>query len=134
MATQSILIDTSIFIEHLRKKNKKNSQLYKVINNPSLFISSLSVYELFAGAINAQKRDDVSRILTLVKTLPFTKETAELAGMVYLSLRSKNELIDMDDILIGATALTHNLKVMTLNVKHFKRMDNLDILSLDTSP
>jgi len=59
--------------------------------------------------------------------LPFTRETAEGAGAIYLSLRNRNKLIDIRDILIGATALTHNFPLMTLNSEHFKRIEELKV-------
>jgi tRNA(fMet)-specific endonuclease VapC len=128
MATGSVLIDTSAIIDHLRKKNKKKSSLYKIIDKYDLFISAITLYELFAGAINEQKRKDIYDFLILAELLPFTGETAERAGSIYLSPRNKNEIIDVIDILIGATALTHNLPIITLNKKHFERIEGLRIL------
>ena len=122
------MIDTSVIIDHLRKKNKRKSQLFKIIDNPGLFISTVTLYELFAGAINEQKRKDINDFVALVKILPFTREAAERAGAIYLSLRDKNELIDVRDIFIGATALVHNLPLVTLNANHFFRIDELKVL------
>lgn len=122
------MIDTSIIIDHLRKKNKSKSQLYKIIDNPNLFVSTITIYELFAGAIDEQKRKDINDFIPIVKILPFTRETAECAGTIYLSLRKKNKIIDISDILISATALIHNLPLMTLNVGHFERIEDLKVL------
>ncbi|MFC2156017.1 type II toxin-antitoxin system VapC family toxin, partial [Acidobacteriota bacterium] len=108
--------------------NKRKSQLFKIIDNPGLFISTITLYELFAGAINEEKRKDIYDFIALVKILPFTSETAERAGEIYLSLRGQNELIDVRDILIGATALVHNLPIITLNVNHFARIKELEVL------
>jgi tRNA(fMet)-specific endonuclease VapC len=128
MAAGSVLIDTSTIIDHLRKKNKKKSSLYKIIDKYDIFISTITLYELFAGAIDEQKRKDIHDFLILAELLPFTGETAERAGSIYLSLRNKNEIIDVIDILIGATALTHNFPIVTLNKKHFERIEGLRIL------
>ena len=127
METGNVLIDTSIIIDHLRKKNKKKSRLFEIIGTHHLFVSAVTIYELFAGAINEEKRKDINDFMVLVDILPFTRETAERAGAIYLSLRGKNELIDVGDIFIGAAALSHNLPLMTLNIKHFERIDELRI-------
>jgi predicted nucleic acid-binding protein len=37
-------------------------------------------------------------------------------------------MIDLADILIGATALAHNMPIATLNEKHFCRIAGLDII------
>ena len=127
MGTGNILIDTSIIIDHLRKKNKKKSRLFEIIDTHGLFVSTVTIYELFAGATNEAKRKDINDFMALAEILPFNRETAERAGDIYLSLRNKNELIDVRDIFIGATALIHHFPLMTLNVKHFNRIEELKI-------
>jgi len=37
-------------------------------------------------------------------------------------------MIDLADILIGATALAYNIPIATLNTKHFDRIKGLDIV------
>ena len=37
-------------------------------------------------------------------------------------------MIDLADILIGATALTYNIPIATLNGKHFNRIKGLEIM------
>lgn len=37
-------------------------------------------------------------------------------------------MIDFADILIGATALTHNIPIATLNTKHFQRIKKLEVI------
>jgi predicted nucleic acid-binding protein len=45
-------------------------------------------------------------------------------------LKNKGLEIDFRDLLIGATALNNNLKLVTLNKKHFSRVDNLEIIEM----
>ncbi len=118
MATKNVLID------------RKNSRLYKIINDYNFYISTITLYKLFAGAINEQKRKDINDFITLTEVLPFTIESAIRAGEIYLSLRAKNEIIEVSDILIGAAAITHNLLLITLNEKHFERINELNILKI----
>ena len=128
METGNLLIDTSILIDHLRKKNKRKSQFYKTIGNYTLYVSTITLFELFAGGKDEQKKQDIENIIEYLKILPFTKETAKKAGEVYLSLRSENKLIEAKDLFIAATALSHNLPLMTLNIKHFDRIAELNII------
>jgi predicted nucleic acid-binding protein len=37
-------------------------------------------------------------------------------------------MIDIADILIGATALSHDIPIATLNYKHFNRIKELEII------
>jgi predicted nucleic acid-binding protein len=55
-------------------------------------------------------------------------ESHDNAIEIYQELLSKNKIIDLADILIGATAITHEIPLATLNVKHFERIEQLKIL------
>jgi len=50
-----MVIDTGVFIEHLRAKDKFKTSLYLIPENTELFISSVSLYELYMGAITKEK-------------------------------------------------------------------------------
>lgn len=128
MAVGNLLIDTSIIIDHLRKKNKNESRLYHIVGRFTLFVSAITVFELFAGAINDQKKQDISHVLEYVKIIPFTRVTAQKSGEIYLSLWKENQLIETKDLFIAATALSHDMALMTLNLKHFQRVKGLNIL------
>jgi len=128
MAVGNLLIDTTVIIDHLRKKNKKKSQFYHIVDIYNLFISTITLYELYAGANNDQKKQDISTVLDYVTILPFTKIIAQKSGELYLSLRKENQIIEIKDIFIAATALSHDLPIMTLNLRHFERVKELNIL------
>lgn len=56
METRGILVDTSIIIDYLRTPNKAKSGFISLFQkrNP-LFISSITVFELFNGATDNKK-------------------------------------------------------------------------------
>jgi len=122
------VIDTTIFVEHLRKKNKLNSELAKLPNNSILFVSSVTVFELLTGATDSEKKFDVEEVLSDVFIIEFDRSVAERAAKIYRNLKGKNLMIEFRDIFIAATALTHNLPIKTLNTKHFNRIDGLELL------
>jgi predicted nucleic acid-binding protein len=41
-------------------------------------------------------------------------------------------MIEIPDMLIGATAKANNLKLATLNKKHFERIKNLEIITIES--
>lgn len=129
MATPGVLIDTSIVIEYLRKQNKQKSILYNIVNSYDLCLSTIVEFELYTGVTDAQKRRDVQEVLTWGIVLPLTSDIAQAAATIYQQLRAKNQLIDIRDILIAATAIAHDLPLMTLNTAHFNRIDGLQFLS-----
>jgi tRNA(fMet)-specific endonuclease VapC len=61
--------------------------------------------------------------------LPLTDEIIVQAADLYALLYQRGQLISDADILIAATAMTHNLVMVTENVNHFRRFPGLTIES-----
>ncbi len=55
MESTRLVVDTSIFIDYLRAKDKKNTELFKIPNTETIYISTITLYELYMGAIDKQK-------------------------------------------------------------------------------
>jgi tRNA(fMet)-specific endonuclease VapC len=123
-----MVIDTGIFIEHLRAKDKSSTILFGLADETELFISAVSLYELYMGATSKEKMQDIINLTSDLTILPFTDEIALKAGQIYHQLRASNQLIEFRDIFIAATCLVFNLPIATLNKKHFRRIDSLKIL------
>ena len=123
-----MVIDTGIFIEHLRAKDKTRTTLYQLAENEVLCISAVSVYELYMGATTLDKVKDVGQLITGLTILPFDETVAITAAEIFLKLKRNNQLIEFRDIFIAATCIANELPIATLNKKHFKRVDNLKIL------
>jgi predicted nucleic acid-binding protein len=123
-----MVIDTGIFIEHLRARDKLATTLYRISDNSELFISSVSLYELYMGATTKEKEKDVQSITEDLSVLPFTDTVAQKAAQIYHQLRLSNQMIEFRDIFIAATCIVNELPIVTLNKKHFKRIDGLKIL------
>jgi predicted nucleic acid-binding protein len=123
-----ILLDSSILIELFRKKNKEKTLFYNLVEtNKILCISTITYYEIGIG--NRKSHSDYWEKLTKnLRILPFDRECSEEAIAIYLDLLKSNRMIDLADILIGATALSHKIPIATLNEKHFNRIKGLEIL------
>lgn len=122
-----MVIDTTIFIEHLRKSNRSNSLLSQLPLATPLYVSVITVYELWAGATDVSKERDVSLILSAVNILPVNENVAKLAARIFLQV-GRGNIIGTADTLIAATATYHNLPIKTLNTKHFSRVAGLIIV------
>jgi len=128
METKSMVIDSGIFIEYLRAKNKKKTILHNIPNDSEIFISSVTLYELYAGATNERKWDDVTKLTEDLPVLSFTESTAQEAAKIFQKLKKRNQLIEFRDIFIGATAKIYQLPVKTINKKDYTRIEGLKIL------
>lgn len=123
-----ILLDSSILIDLFRKKNKEKTLFYRLSKTEVSFcISSITNYEIGIG--NRKSHTAYWESLSNnFKVLSFDKSCSEKAVTIYLELLKDNKMIDLADIIIGATALTHNIPLATLNRKHFERIKGLEII------
>jgi toxin FitB len=122
-----ILLDTVVLSELRKTKPDKGVVAYLKTQAPeAVFISALTVGEIEAGierqrSSNPQFARKLSDWLTMTEQqfarniLPVTPVIAKLWGR--LCVQTGNKGIDN---LIAATALCHNLTVVTRNVKHFE--------------
>ncbi|MDB5125621.1 MAG: type toxin-antitoxin system VapC family toxin [Mucilaginibacter sp.] len=123
-----MVIDTGIFIEHLRAKDKLNTTLYLLPDDSELFISAVSLYELYMGASAKEKEIDVRTLTEDIRVLPFTDSVAFKAAQLYHLLKRQNKMIEFRDIFIAATCIVNELPLMTLNKKHFMRVEELKLV------
>ena len=123
------LIDTDV-ISELRKRDKANRGVVAffggVVSDAPLFLAAVTIGELRRGVELIRHRGDVRQagILErwLVKlltdfgdnVLPFDSDTAQVWGRLRVP-HPENPL----DKQVAATALIHNLILVTRNVKHF---------------
>lgn len=117
-----ILIDTSILIEHLRRRDKERSVFYRAAQRFDCCISTISEFEFRVGSSPAN-RDFITDLLTLTPILPFDSACVQVAAETYRSLRVTNRLIPLPDLFIAATAVAHGLPLLTLNLSHFERLE-----------
>ncbi len=124
-----ILLDSSILIELFRKKKKDATEFYKLAKtHDPLCISSITHYEVGIG--NRKKHFSYwNKLSENLEVFPFDKEYSNSAIGIYLDLLKRNKMIDLADILIGATALTYEIPIATLNLKHFSRIEGLEIVT-----
>ncbi len=124
----NILIDTSILIEFYRKQKKEKSRFYKLIEqNHSFAISVITEYEIFVGSNGLQDQYWYSLFQEL-EVLPITSDVIQEAVGFYRRMKKSNTLIDIPDLLIGATAKYYDLNIATLNEKHFEKLPGVNIL------
>lgn len=129
MENEIICLDTSILIDFYRKKLKENSVFFQLTKKYNLFaISIITEYEIMIGADQIQAQFWVG-FFERVTILPFDKTANDSAIAITKQLKAINQLIEVPDILIGATALANHHKIATLNKKHFERIRGLEIIS-----
>jgi tRNA(fMet)-specific endonuclease VapC len=124
------LLDTDILIYSLKGHEAVQQNLRNHLNDP-LQISSVTLMELYYGAYKSQKMESnlakVRKIENSLEIIPVSRETSEIFGMLKAKLEASGMPLDDFDLILAATALSHNLILVTNNERHFKRIDGLKI-------
>ncbi|TNF77688.1 MAG: type II toxin-antitoxin system VapC family toxin [Acidobacteria bacterium] len=96
------------------------------------FTSAVVVGELFKGAYRSAARErhleNIEQlILPTVTVLPFDTAVARVFGRIRAELEERGQLLADADLQIAATAVHHGLELVTGNLRHFGRNQDLAI-------
>lgn len=128
------LLDTDI-LSNLMKQSPSSALLVKVAQVPpeQQFTSSITFGELVYGAHRMKERTAVllekieKALLPNLPILPFDAHAAQRYGEMRADLELRGTPIGDADMRIAAIALSQNLKVVTGNERHFRRVPELEI-------
>ncbi len=123
------LLDTCVCISMFRNEGKvRETLLNEGVEN--CYISEITIAELYFGLAKAsdkkRKLEDIREVQRLFRIIPAYSSFKEY-GEIRLSLEHTGQRVDQFDLLIGATAMHHELTLVTSNLKHFERMQGLEI-------
>jgi len=131
-----VCLDSSIVIDILRGKESVKAIENKFdSSNEEIFIPSPVIIELIRGIylkdtirnIKEKEKDEINNFLYSFVVLDLNKESAIKAGEIEAELRNAGEMIDLEDIMIGAITLQNNETLITRNKKHFEKIRGLKI-------
>jgi tRNA(fMet)-specific endonuclease VapC len=102
-------------------------------SDEALAVSIVSCGELYEGAFEfPDPKAELLRIRTFLEpfaVVPLTDPIMEIFGRTRSELRRTGQLIPDFDLLIAATAVHHDLNLLTRNLRHFARIPDLRIYS-----
>ena len=124
------LLDTDTLSEIIKGKNPSIEQRageYLKAHGQFRF-SVITHYEILRGLKSKQAVRQIAAFENRSSKsyiYPVTDEIVIRASDLYAYLHQKGLLVSDADILIAATAIVHNLTLITGNVSHFNRIPNL---------
>ena len=119
---RSLLIDSDILIDHLRKEKKALDFLDTEIEKGSLlFLSVISRAEIYTGMRKGEE-EVVSSLFEIITSVNVDATIADKAGE-YLRKFSKSHALNIGDAIIAATASEMELSLATRNLKHYPMKD-----------
>jgi predicted nucleic acid-binding protein len=108
-----VLIDTDCLIDYYKDK-------LELASEDSYYISEISLYEFVRGTKNVKESKELLERSFQIVWLD--NEILEKASEIWRSLKLTGVILDDRDLIIGATAITKNLKLLTRNVKHYEKL------------
>ena len=124
MDKELICIDTTVLIDYYRKKDKSKSILVELSRTYNFCISVITKLEILVG-VGPETEDFWTGVFSRMTIIPLNELEVEKASQIIRSLKRQNGIIEIQDILIAATAIVNNVKFSTINRKHFNRISEL---------
>jgi predicted nucleic acid-binding protein len=126
------LLDTNTVIYILKGDPVVVANLKKHIHDP-IKLGTITLMELYYGAYKSQKvTSNLAKIKNLenvMEIIPVGEEVAEIFGREKVRLEKEGIPLDDFDLAVGCCALAHNLTLVTNNVRHFKRIEGLQVIN-----
>jgi predicted nucleic acid-binding protein len=127
------LFDTDAISELLKPRPKAGYVRWLArIPREEQFTSAVVLGELYKGAFRSSAvarhlENFERRVLPAVSVLAYDAAAARIYGQVRAYLEAKGRALADADLQIAATALLHDLELVTGNTKHFTRVPGLRV-------
>lgn len=125
------LLDSDVVILFLKHHPRVVAKIRSLVDQ-QLAISTLTIGEIAEGLHHrdAKKQEKFAQFTTTVEVLPVDRSVATTFGELRYQLRKSNQLIGDIDTLIAATAIVHQVPLLTANIKHYERISQLEVISV----
>ncbi|MBI4598380.1 MAG: type II toxin-antitoxin system VapC family toxin [Candidatus Omnitrophica bacterium] len=121
------LLDSDVLIWLLRGRQETMQRLER-LEGP-FGVSVISRAEIWAGA-RPSEQHQIEQLFLSLSTYAVDGAIADLAGKFLRQYRGRGPSLELPDALIAATAVVHELSLVTYNVPHFP-MPELKLASPD---
>ena len=118
---ERLLFDTDVLIEYLRGRQRAVEYLEGLADD--MYISVVSIAELFAGVRDDGGEDYLKQFLLAFSALPVTGTVARLGGLYRRDYRHSHGT-GLADALIAATAEENGATLVTFNQRHFPMVES----------
>jgi predicted nucleic acid-binding protein len=121
---ERLLIDTDVLVEYLRGRSEAVEYLEGLTSD--LYISVISIAELFAGVRDDEEEKSLKQLLLAFVVLPVTEKTARLGGL-YRRDYGGSHGTGLADALIAATSEENGVDLATFNRRHFPMVSRIKV-------
>lgn len=130
----TLSLDTSEIVAALRDRSRATRLPFDRAREHGvpLVVSAIAVHELASGAARSARPQAQSALLESylgdVEQIDFTPDDARSSGALWTRLRQAGTPIGDIDTLIAGQALARGWTVVTRNVRHFGRVEELPLI------
>lgn len=129
------LLDTNICIYYIKGLYDLRSK-FEEVGPENCFISEITLAELKFGVTKSQKKEKnqivLENFLRGIQILPIFP-VLDIYASEKARLQKSGNIIDDFDLLIGATAVYFGLTMVTNNLSHFNRINEIKLADWATS-
>jgi tRNA(fMet)-specific endonuclease VapC len=129
MASEIICLDTSVLIDYFRKTKKEKSFFYELTQKYKFFaVSAITEFEIYFGS-NPEQDLFWDEFFSQITLLPYDSDSNKKTIEIERELKQKRKQIEIPDLMIAGVAINHNMKLATLNSKHFERISGIQLIT-----
>lgn len=126
-----IMLDTNICIYIIKLRPQAVLQRFSAFPVGDIGISAITVAELEYGAAKSaqpsRNREALEQFISPLQVAAFDRQATETCGGIRVMLERKGQPIGAMDLLIAAHALSLGARLVTNNVREFKRVPGLRV-------
>jgi predicted nucleic acid-binding protein len=125
-----LVLDTDV-ASHLQRRSLQ-AALHEHIRGKIACVTFITVGEFFKGAFKRgwgeRRMQELEGWLRTVVVLPYTAEISRVWGHISAECEAKGQPIPPNDAWIAACCMSQGLPLMTLNRRHFERVEGLQLV------
>ncbi len=133
MSPLSFLVDTDCVIDHFNRIRTASERIKKAASE-GLGLSVISLAELSEGIFFSRdpvaSDAQVQEFMGGITLIGISGETCRIFGRLRGELRPRGRLVPDFDLMIAATAIEHNLTLLSNNRRHFENIPGLRLESI----
>ena len=122
------LVDANVLSEPTKQTPDSKVVSWLTKNETSLVVDSIIIGELRVGILvlpRGRKRERLEQwfeaVVEVIDCLPWDAATSRRWAELMVDLKKKGQIVPLLDGMIAATALQHELTVVTRNIRDFKK-------------
>lgn len=119
MSGAPIVVDASVFIDHLRGSEEARDALTGARRFGREILGSVLTRTEILGGMRASEKARTHALLSVIGWVDVSADIADDAGALARQYRRSHQGIDIADYVIAATTMRCGAELWTRNVKHF---------------